>query len=94
MYQGGVIVNLTIPRHAETLHLRKGVVMELKSKPRRLLLRVAEVGDMLGCSRQKVYGLIKAGILPSVTVERMIRIPASAVEKLAEPGVSVTIAAD
>jgi excisionase family DNA binding protein len=67
---------------------RSQVRMELsveKLKPRRLLLRPSEAADLIGCSRAKVYELIKSGAIPSVTLEdgRMIRIPLAALEKLA-----------
>jgi len=47
----------------------------------KLLLRPAEVAQMLSISRSKVYDLIGKGVIPSTRLAGIIRVPAS---KLAE----------
>lgn len=46
----------------------------------KLLLRPEEVGEMIGCSRSRVYQMIRAGELPSVVLPggRLVRVPAAA----------------
>jgi excisionase family DNA binding protein len=43
----------------------------------KLLLRPAEVAQMLSISRSKVYDLINKGIIPSTRLAGLIRVPAS-----------------
>lgn len=44
----------------------------------RLLVRVGEAGEMLGIKRSKVYELLAAGEIESVTIGRSRRIPVDA----------------
>lgn len=50
----------------------------------RLLLRVDEAAELLGLGRSKVYELVTAGELESVTVGRARRIPRAALEAFVE----------
>jgi excisionase family DNA binding protein len=50
----------------------------------RLLLRPAEVADVLGVGRSKVYGLLATGELPSVRVGHSVRVPAAALHRWVE----------
>ena len=43
-----------------------------------LLLTVGQVADALGLSRSKIYELLAAGELPSLTIGRSRRVPADA----------------
>jgi excisionase family DNA binding protein len=52
----------------------------------KLLVRPVEAAAMLSVSRSSIYELIAAGVVPSVRVGRMIRIPVAAIRKLAERG--------
>lgn len=58
----------------------------LASQVPRLLLRPAEVAQMIGLSRAQVYILIKSGALPAVRLPggRLIRVPMSAVQELVD----------
>jgi excisionase family DNA binding protein len=47
----------------------------------RLMLRVAEVGDAIGCSRSKAYELIASGEIPSVKVGGCRRVPVDALRR-------------
>ena len=40
----------------------------------KLLYRISEVAEHLSLSRSKVYELIRAGVLPSVRIDRVRRI--------------------
>jgi excisionase family DNA binding protein len=44
----------------------------------RLLLRPTEVADALGFSRSKTYELIASGVIPSIRVANMVRVPVEA----------------
>jgi excisionase family DNA binding protein len=48
----------------------------------KVLLRIPEVAEALGCGRTYVYELIGSGALPAVKLGRLTRIPAGAVEEL------------
>lgn len=52
----------------------------------RLLLRAPEVAELLGMSRAKVYEMMKAQVLPVVTVPgaRAIRVPREALLRWVE----------
>ena len=52
-------------------------------KPERIFLRVSEVGDLLGCSRSKAYEMVAQGLLPSIRISGLLRVPRIAIEKLA-----------
>jgi len=54
----------------------------------RLLLRPREVADMIGVSRTTAYDLIAAGTIPSVRLGNHLRVPAAALEKLIEEGMT------
>jgi excisionase family DNA binding protein len=41
----------------------------------KLLLRPAEVGEMIGVSRAQAYVLIQKGIIPSVRIGASVRVP-------------------
>ena len=41
----------------------------------RLLLRPAEVADILGIGRSKTYDLIARGVIPSVRIGCSVRVP-------------------
>jgi excisionase family DNA binding protein len=49
----------------------------------RLLLTVEEAGDLLGCGRTLVYGLMRTGEIPSVLVGRLRRIRRGDLERFA-----------
>ena len=51
---------------------------------RRLLMRPAEVVDLLGISRTKVYALIASGELPSMKVGESVRVPVAALQRWLE----------
>ncbi len=60
-------------------------VVEVKSdKPRKLLLDVPEVCEMLGCSRALVYTLIRKGDLRPVKLGRSTRFRPADVENLVD----------
>jgi excisionase family DNA binding protein len=46
----------------------------------KLLLTTAETAELLGVSRAKVYQLMKAGLIDSVVIGRLRRIPATALD--------------
>ena len=46
----------------------------------RALLKPAEVNEILGLGRSKVYELLACGDLPSIRIGRCIRIPKSSLE--------------
>ena len=50
----------------------------------KLLVRPVEAAAMLSVSRSSIYELIAAGVVPSVRIGRMIRVPVAAIRKLAE----------
>lgn len=52
----------------------------------KLLIRPVEAAHLLSVSRSKLYELVASGALPSVRLEggRLLRIPLSAIRKLAE----------
>ena len=50
----------------------------------RLLLRVEEAADLLGLGRSKVYELLAAKQLESVSIGRSRRIPTDALERYVE----------
>jgi excisionase family DNA binding protein len=50
----------------------------------KLLLRPAEVGEMLGMSRAKVYNLIADGTIPSIRVGGNIRVSAQKLQEWVE----------
>jgi len=54
---------------------------DVGGKERRLLLKPEEAGERLGIGRTKVFALIKAGDLQSVTIGRSRRVPVSACEE-------------
>jgi excisionase family DNA binding protein len=54
------------------------------SMSEKLFLRPAEVGELIGCSRTKVYELINAGTIPSVRIGGLLRVPAEALRRLAQ----------
>ncbi len=47
----------------------------------KLLLKPAEVAEMLRIGRSLVYGMLATGELPSIRVGRCIRIPSISLEK-------------
>jgi len=47
----------------------------------RLLLKPAEVADLLRIGRSLVYGMLATGELPSIRVGRCIRVPSVLLEK-------------
>ncbi len=49
-----------------------------------LLLTVQEAAEVLRLSRSKVYELVAAGVLPSLTIDRSRRIPADALPRWIE----------
>lgn len=49
-----------------------------------LLLRPSEAATLLGLGRSKVYELAAAGIIPSIRIDRSIRIPMDALQKWIE----------
>ena len=50
-------------------------------KRERLLLKPAEVVEMLGVGRSKVYEMLRTGEIPSIRMGRSIGIPRKALEK-------------
>jgi excisionase family DNA binding protein len=48
----------------------------------RLLYRVGEVADLIGCSKSEAYKLVASGELPSVRVGGLLRVPADALHRL------------
>jgi len=55
--------------------------METKMKP--LFVRPVEAARLIGASRSKIYDMLNRGEIPSVRIAGMMRIPISALEKLA-----------
>jgi excisionase family DNA binding protein len=49
----------------------------------RILLRITDVAVRLSLSRAKTYQLISQGIIPTVTLGTVRRVPAAALEELA-----------
>lgn len=47
----------------------------------RLLLRAADVANLLGLGRSKVYELMAAGQLPTIRIGHSVRVPAQALEE-------------
>jgi excisionase family DNA binding protein len=59
----------------------------------RLLLRVDEAAAMIGVSKATAYDMVKRGSIPSVRLtgrggRGLLRVPADALRKLAQPGES------
>jgi len=54
---------------------------DVDGNERRLLLKPEEAGERLGIGRTKVFALIKAGDLRSVTIGRPRRVPVGACEE-------------
>ncbi len=57
----------------------------------KILLRVAEVADLLGVSRATAYDLVARGSIPSIRLagrggRGLLRVPAAALQKLIAPG--------
>ncbi len=52
----------------------------------KLLVKPSEAAQMIGCSRAKMYELLASGAIKSVRLEggRLIRVPVSALEALAQ----------
>ncbi len=50
----------------------------------KLLFKPAEVTEILGIGRSRVYEMLACGELPSVRIGRSIRIPASALRQWVE----------
>jgi excisionase family DNA binding protein len=50
----------------------------------RIFYRVSEIGDLLGCSKTKAYELVASGAIPSLRIGGLLRVPASALERLAK----------
>ncbi len=42
---------------------------------KKILLRPAEAADVLGVSRTKIYELISRGVVPSMRLDGLIRVP-------------------
>lgn len=54
----------------------RAVIVAGVEKQERLLVKVSEAAEMMGCSQGRVRELIKAGKLPSLRIDgTMIRIP-------------------
>ena len=47
----------------------------------KLLLRMGEAADALGCSRAKAYDLANRNLIPTVRIDRMLRVPADALQE-------------
>lgn len=56
----------------------------MDGRPKKLLIRPAEVAAMLSISRSSAYQLIAAGTIPSVRIGRMVRVPLAEVLKIAQ----------
>jgi excisionase family DNA binding protein len=50
----------------------------------KLLLKPAEVSELTGMGKSKTYELIAAGILPSVRIGRLVRVPADKLRRWVE----------
>jgi excisionase family DNA binding protein len=50
----------------------------------KLLLRVSELADAIGCSKSKAYELVGKGLIPSVRIGGLLRVPADALRKMIE----------
>jgi excisionase family DNA binding protein len=59
----------------------------------RILLKPAEVAEMLGVGRTKAYELINSGRLPTVVVGTSIRVPVEALERWVRENTKVDDAA-
>ena len=47
----------------------------------KLLLRVQEAADALGVSRSTVYALVAEDAIPSVRVDRLVRVPVDRLQR-------------
>ena len=47
----------------------------------RILLRPAETAELIGISRSRVYELIASGVLPSIRVGGVVRVPVAALQE-------------
>jgi excisionase family DNA binding protein len=54
------------------------------SSSSRLLLRMREVAELIGCSRSKTYELAATGAIPTIRLGGLLRVPAEALRKLIE----------
>jgi excisionase family DNA binding protein len=54
----------------------------------KLLLKPAEVAELLGVARTRAYELIGSGKLPTVTVGSSVRVPAEALRRWVEENTS------
>lgn len=50
----------------------------------RILYRVPELADAIGCSKTKAYELVNKGEIPSVKIGNMLRVPAAALKRFIE----------
>jgi excisionase family DNA binding protein len=60
----------------------------------RILYRVSETADLLGCSKSMAYELIAAGEIPSVKLAGMLRVPADALRRLIQEKLAAAGAGD
>jgi excisionase family DNA binding protein len=61
----------------------------VKAKDKRFLT-VQDLADQFGCSRWKAYRMVKEGIVPSITIAGLLRIPAEALDALAQKAMDRT----
>ncbi len=48
----------------------------------KLLLRVREVAEQIGCSKSKAYALVAAGVIPSLRLGGLLRVSAESLKRL------------
>jgi excisionase family DNA binding protein len=58
---------------------------DVEMEKQRLLIRPVEAAHLLSVSRSKIYELLNSGVLPSIKLDGMTRIPLAALRKLAQP---------
>lgn len=48
----------------------------------KVLLRVPEVAEMIGCSKSKAYQLVMQGVIPSLRIGGLLRVQAEVLKKI------------
>ncbi len=55
---------------------------EVGEMEERLLLRVPEVAEAIGCSKSKAYELVAKGLIPSLRIGGLLRVSAESLKRL------------
>jgi excisionase family DNA binding protein len=73
-------------------HLRSEEIA--MDKVERLLIKPLDAAAMLSVSRSKIYEMIGQGVIPSVKISGLIRVPRAALERIAENAIKAASDSD